>query len=172
MPLAGHCSHGPEHVSPVTCRAQSRGVVLSVPTNTCRRTPKRQFLCIVQSTTAQTEAGPCVVGPHWCAAPLIGACTGLNSTLSSALKLGILAFTGERLVLHDLFQTIHAVGGPQPQLQPRAPSLPKSCNTLLPRGMVWHRVFETWKELDWFLNGFLLGCLWRCSGDEQYGTAF
>ena len=76
-------------------------------------------------------------------------------TLSSALKLEVLAFTGERLVLHDFFQTIGAVRSPQPWLQPRHPHCPNSavhCSLKGQRGIV----FEIWKELAWFLSGFLL----------------
>lgn len=124
MPLAGHWSYGPQHVSPDICRGQSRGVVLSVPTNTCGHALKRQFLCIVWSTATQTEAGPCTVVPPWCGALLISACTRLNSTLSSAPKLDVLAFTGERLGLHDFSQAVHVVRSPQPWLQPRHPPCP------------------------------------------------
>lgn len=45
--------------------------------------------------------------------------------------------------------------------------------TFLPwGGTVWCCVFEVWKELGWFLNGFLLTHLWRCSEDEQYSAGF
>lgn len=113
MPLAGHCC-----LAQSTCPMTPAGEEALGLSSLCQGTLKTQFLYTVQSTPAQTGAGPGTVVPHWCAELLISACAGLNS----ALKWDILDFAGERLVLHGSFQRVPAARRPQ------APSLPKPCS--------------------------------------------